>query len=195
MKFTYYFINFLPSSVWAAVNHLIGSVGYFTLTPLSYCSHASYIHKLIMILNHHTDDPGLFVSVSVRPRLRGIHIWYRCAKVRLPPWSRVARSILISARELLIRTTDLGILCVYWSSLWHADRDTHNPGSLHHTCLDGTKVAWIGIPRDTNCWRAWRGEDWSDHTRWMLVSRIPENHCEIINIPNTMAGILKGWLS
>ena len=43
----------------------------------------------------HTNDPGLCVSVyvSVRPRLRGIYIWYRCAKVRLSPWSRVARSI------------------------------------------------------------------------------------------------------
>ena len=41
-----------------------------------------------------TNDPGLCVSVSARPRLRSIENWYRCAKVRLSPWSRVARSIL-----------------------------------------------------------------------------------------------------
>ena len=35
-----YFWSIFPRlSAWAAVNHLIGPVGFFTLTPLGYCSH------------------------------------------------------------------------------------------------------------------------------------------------------------
>ena len=43
-----------------------------------------------------SNDPGLCVSVSVRPRLRGIHIWYRalCKSAPVHHGPRVERSIL-----------------------------------------------------------------------------------------------------
>ena len=73
-----------------------------------------------------TNDPGLCVSVSVRPRLRGIHIWYRAL-------CKSAPVTMVTSWALYIGCKDVQLAKI---------RGTQNESKNHTPSLDG-QIFWI----------------------------------------------------